>query len=92
MQISIYSATLNACTTGIRKKLKTDLIQFPFRIVSIAFSIGESKIVKKNTLYTDIQIYGFNLGLMFRKHILDSDFLIPISLQPNVVDLRYFKL
>ena len=24
--------------------------------------------------------------------VTNSDFLIPISLQPNVVDLRYFKL
>ena len=43
-----------------------------------------------------IKIHGIeNLGLQLQRHWVfatNSDFLIPISLKTNVVDLRYYKL
>ena len=45
-------------------------------------------------LFPHIHVYLFIFANTERNwaFVTNSDFLIPISLQPNVVDLRYFKL
>ena len=56
--------------------------------------------VKKSKLKQKSRLRCFDFNAVFKRIIVkrncvfstDSDFLIPISLQPNVVDLRYFQI